>query len=263
MDTFLSPDGTRLAYVKQGSGLPLLVVHGTGGSSARWLGILPALAERFTVYALDRRGRGGSGDAPDYAHAREFEDIGALLQTIGRPVNLLGHSFGAVCALEAARLAPPRKLILYEPPIPGAGVTVYTDFEATLARLEALLAAGHRAELIITFMRDVVRMPAHELALFQASPAFPARLAAAHTLPRELRAEHAYRFEPQRFHDFRVPTALFLGGDSPPYFRAAISLLAAHLPASPVVVLPGHQHIAIATAPELFVAEVVRFLEEP
>ena len=264
MHEVLSADGTRIAYQQVGQGPPLVLVHGTGASAARWQRVMRALAEHFTVCAMDRRGRGGSGDSAAYAIEREFEDIAALVAALSEPVNLLGHSYGAICALEAARLVPNlRRLILYEPPIPVEGAGLFVAPSSTIERLEALLAAGDRAGVLTTFMREIVRMSADELDLFQASPFFPARMAAAHTLPREVRAHSIYRFQPGHFKDFRVPTRLLRGGDSPAYFRDAIELVAASLPQAEVVVLPGQQHIAMDTAPELFVGAVREFLEAP
>jgi pimeloyl-ACP methyl ester carboxylesterase len=220
------------------------------------------LEKQFTVYALDRRGRGESGDAPSYTIEREFEDIAALVNSLGDRVNLLGHSFGGVCSLEAALLTPQlRRLVLYEPPLPIPGVPIYPA--GVIDRLETLLEAGDRAGVVTTFMREVVRMPPHELDLFRSSPAFPSRVAAAHTLPRELRAHEAYRFEPERFRHLNVRTLLLLGGDSPALFKASIEALHDALPNSRVVILPGQQHIAIDTAPDLFAQEVQAFLSEP
>jgi pimeloyl-ACP methyl ester carboxylesterase len=88
-------------------------------------------------------------------------------------------------------------------------------------------------------------------------------VAAAHTLPRELRAHEAYRFEPERFRHLNVRTLLLLGGDSPALFKASIEALHDALPNSRVVILPGQQHIAIDTAPDLFAQEVQAFLSEP
>jgi pimeloyl-ACP methyl ester carboxylesterase len=264
MEEVLSADGTRIAYQQVGQGPPLVLVHGTGASAARWQRVMPALAERFTVFSVDRRGRGASGDSADYAIEREFEDIAALVAAQSEPVNLLGHSYGGICALEAARLVPNlRRLILYEPPIPVEGAGLFVAPSSTIERLEALLAAGDRAGVLTTFMREIVRMPADELDLFQASPFFPARMAAAHTLPREVRAHGTYRFQPETFRDFQVPTRLLRGGDSPAYFRDAIELVAASLPQAEVALLPGQQHIAMDTAPELFVGAVREFLEAP
>ena len=262
MNKIPSKDGALLAYQRTGVGSPLVLVHGTGGSSARWAPILPALEEHFSLYALDRRGRGDSGDAPDYALEREFEDVASVINSIGQSVNLLGHSFGGICALEAALLTPQvHKLILYEPPIPVEGVPIYPD--GVIEHLDTLLAAGDRLGVLTTFMREVVRMPSHEFELFRASPAWPARVAAAHTLPRELRAQERYRFTAGRFSGLSTPTLLLVGGDSPAFFKVAIEVVEAALPNSRTVVLPGQQHIAMDTAPDLFVREVITFLEEP
>ena len=66
--------------------------------------MLPALEARFTVLAIDRRGRGQSGDADDYAIEREYEDVAAVVESAGDEVNVLGHSYGGICALESALL---------------------------------------------------------------------------------------------------------------------------------------------------------------
>src|SRR5215469_8607944 len=125
METITSKDGTMIAYQRSGTGPPLVLVHGATADHTRWVPVLPAFEQHFTVYALDRRGRGGSGDAEPYALEREFADIVALVNVIEEPVFLLGHSYGALCALEAARrTAHVRKLVLYEPPIP-AGIEIY------------------------------------------------------------------------------------------------------------------------------------------
>jgi pimeloyl-ACP methyl ester carboxylesterase len=258
MEKVFSLDGTPIAYDIAGAGLPLVLVHGTGGAYSRWANIRPALESHFTVYALDRRGRGESGEAAHYAIEREFEDVAAVVDSIGRPVNLLGHSLGAICALEAALLTTNlRKLALYEPPLPVEGVPIYPA--GIIEHLQSLLDTGDRAAVLTTFMREVVRMPPQELELFRSSPAWPARIAAAHTLPRELLAHEAYRFRPDRFQGLRTPILLIQGGDSPDFLRAGIAKAEAALPNTEKVVLPGQQHIAMDTAPDLFAREIIRF----
>jgi pimeloyl-ACP methyl ester carboxylesterase len=86
--------------------------------------------------------------------------------------------------------------------------------------------------------------------------------AAAHTLPRELRADERYQFKGERFRNLRIPTLLLIGGDSPPLFKAASEAVDAALPNSRIAVMPGQQHVAIDTAPNLFVHEVLTFLSE-
>ncbi|MCL4246807.1 MAG: alpha/beta hydrolase [Anaerolineae bacterium] len=256
METIRSKDGTPIAFRRSGSGAPLVLVHGTLASHVRWLPIIPTLEQKFTVYAMDRRGRGESGDGAEYAIAREAEDVAALVESIGGEVNLLGHSYGSFPVLEAALLTPHvRSLIAYEPP--PAPVP-----EGVMNRIQALLDAGEREEAVLTFLREVVRMPAHELESYRKLPAFPARIAAAHTIPREYYAADNYRLEPNRFAHLKVPTLLLLGGDSSSYFRRNVEAWNAALPNSRVVVLPGQQHIAIDTAPDLFLREVMTFLSE-
>jgi pimeloyl-ACP methyl ester carboxylesterase len=262
MTTILSPDGVRIGYQLSGTGMPLILVHGVAGAAARWAPVLPALAQRFRVYAVDRRGRGASGDATAYAIEREFEDVVALVDSIDEPVNLLGHSYGGICAMEAALRTPNlRKLVLYEPPVPIGDMTLYP--EGLIERLEALLATGDREGVLTTFVREVLHMPDDAYQIFRSSAAWPVRLAAAHTLPRELRAHQNYRFDAARFQSLATPTLLLRGGDSLSFFQASTEVIAAALPASRTVVLPGQQHTAMDTAPELFAREVLAFLAEP
>jgi pimeloyl-ACP methyl ester carboxylesterase len=262
MARVLSPDGVHIGYQQSGSGRPLVLVHGVGGTAARWAPVLPALAQHFRVYALDRRGRGASGDSSSYGLEREVEDIAALVDSIGEPVNVLGHSFGATCALEVMlRTRNLHRVMLYEPPVAVAGVTLYP--EGLVDRLEALLAAGDREAVLTTFVREVLHMPDDAYQLFRSSAVWPSRVAAAHTLPREIRAHQSYLFDAARFRALATPTLLLLGGDSRPVFRASINVIAAALPASRTVVLPGQQHTAMDTAPDLFAGEVIAFLSEP
>ena len=258
METIRSSDGTRIAYQRSGQGSPLLLVHGTTADHTRWAPVLPAFEQHFTVYALDRRGRGGSGDAEQYAIEREFEDVAAVVDSIGEPVNLLGHSYGATCSLEAARrTAHLRKLVLYEPPIP-TGIEIYPH--EVVSRIQTLLDEGDQEGALITFMQDIVHVPPYEMEILRSAPSWRARIAAAHTILREMRGSNGYVFEPVRFSGLTTPTLLLLGDDSPAFFKAGIEAVHAALPNSQVVVMPGQQHTAMNTAPELFTREVLEFL---
>jgi pimeloyl-ACP methyl ester carboxylesterase len=260
VETIISPDGTAIAYQRSGAGSPLVLLHGTAGSSVRWAPILPALEAHFEVYAVDRRGRGASGDGAPYAIEREFEDIVAVVEAIGAPVAVLGHSFGGLCALEAALRTPNlRQLLLYEPALSLPGLRLVS--EGVIGRLEELLGAGDREGVLTTFTREVVGMSPDDFARFRSSPAWPARLAAAHTLPRELRAQDAYRLDFGRLEALQAPTLLLLGDESLRFFKAGVEALSAALPNSQVAVLPGQRHVAMDTAPELFVRELLNFLK--
>ncbi len=264
MEMIISRDGAPIAYHRRGAGSPLVLVHGSSGSNPvnGWMDVLPALEECFTVYAVDRRGYRESGDGPVYAIEREFEDIATLVDAIGEPVDLLGHSFGALCALGAALLTSNlRKLVLYEPAIAIPGATLYPP--GTIDRLQALLDAGDREEVLTYLFRDIARMPPHELDQLRSAPTWSARIAAAHLVVRESRAEEQYVFDPHRFSDLQIPTLLLTGGDSPQFLKDITEALHAALPNSRIAVLPEQQHIAMITAPDVFLHEVLGFLQGP
>ncbi len=87
-----SKDGTPIAYWTSGKGPPLVLVHGTPADHTRWRPLLPYLESHTIVHAMDRRGRGGSGDGEDYALEREYEDIAAVVDAVaantGSPVTV-------------------------------------------------------------------------------------------------------------------------------------------------------------------------------
>jgi pimeloyl-ACP methyl ester carboxylesterase len=261
-ESVTSLDGTPIAYWRSGDGPPLMLVHGTAADHSRWPPVLPAFEQHFTVYVIDRRGRGGSGDSDDYTIEREFEDVAVVVDSIGEPVCLLGHSYGALCALEAALLTRNvRNLVLYEPPIDVTDEKINPP--GVVDRLEALLEAGDRDEVVATMLREVAGVPPGAMEYMQSLPAWQARVAAAHTIPRELRAQEAYRFDPERFRDLRVPTLLLIGGESPPTFEEAEKAVAQALPNARIVVMAGQSHVAMDTATDLFTTEVLQFLEGP
>src|SRR5687768_6959507 len=97
----LSADGTQLAAEVSGEGSPLVLVHGTGADRSEWMQLPELLAKAHTVWSYDRRGRGESDDGPSWDLSLEVDDVKAVLAAVGEPAHLLGHSFGAVCALMA------------------------------------------------------------------------------------------------------------------------------------------------------------------
>jgi pimeloyl-ACP methyl ester carboxylesterase len=263
METVRSKDGTRIAYARSGTGPALLLVHGTAGDHTRWMPLLPKLEPHFTVYAMDRRGRGGSGDAETYEIQREFEDIAAVVDAIahatGEPVNLLGHSYGALCSLEAARLTKHiDRLILYEPPLPSDESLFPAQI---MAKIDRQIDEGDPDAAVVTFMREVVGIPDAEIDALRALPSWAGRVIAAHTIPREERATVTHPpFNPARFKEVSPPTLLLLGGDSPPFFGDFTRQIHVALPNSQIAVMPGQQHTAMNTAPELFLSAVFDFL---
>lgn len=260
MNQFTSRDGTKIAYERSGNGPSLVLVHGTATDHSYWAPIVAGLERHFTVYAVDRRGRGQSGDAEPYAIQREFDDLATLVDSIEGPVDLLGHSYGAICSLEAALLATHiRKLALYEPPI---YTTVDVVFPTEIVdRFDALLRAGKAEEALLMLYELDGTSPA-ELDLLRALPSWQARVLAAHTIRREQAAVKEYSLDTGRLANLSVPTLLVLGSQSTPFYKAATEALHDSLPHSRIAFLPNQRHEGAVIAPKLFLREVVDFLLE-
>ncbi len=209
MKHVISKDGTHIAYERSGTGPPLVLIHGTGIDHTYWNPLIPRLEQYFTVYTVDRRGRGQSDDTQPYAIKREFDDVAALVDSIPGTVGLLGHSYGALCSLEAALLTTHiHKLALYEPP-------VYTTIEVSyppdiLDRFNALLKTGNAEEALL-MLYEIGQTSTDELNLLRSLPSWQARVLAAHTIPREVISVKNYSFDPGRFRNLKTPILFLLG----------------------------------------------------
>ena len=252
-----SPDGTQIGFERTGAGSPLVLVHGTSANRTRWAPILPALEQRFTVYAMDRRGRGLSTDTAPFALEREFEDVAAVVNEIGEPVDVLGHSYGALCAMEAAlRSRSVRRLVLYEPAI-QTDEPLYE--EGAQQRLEAMIERGEREKALETFFVEVVGVSERELGAMRADPSWAARVAAVHTVPREF-ADGDYVLDPRRISGLTMPVLMLTGSETLGALRTSTDRIDSALPNSRVQVMEGQGHVAVTSAPDLFTQLVVDFL---
>jgi pimeloyl-ACP methyl ester carboxylesterase len=113
-----SRDGTKVSFVTVGAGPAVIVVPGALSVAAEYAAFARALAEHFTVHTIERRGRGLSGpQGDDYSVDKEVSDVLAL-QSLTGATFLVGHSFGGLVALEAARRNQSlAKMALYEPAV--------------------------------------------------------------------------------------------------------------------------------------------------
>lgn len=255
-----SRDGTRIGWTRTGEGSPLVLVHGTTADRLRWSPLVPELSSRFTVIAVDRRGRGLSEAGGDYHVEREFEDVASVVTTINDElgaVHLLGHSYGALCSLEAALRVDASalaSLILYEPPMPEDGAP--TD---VLERIDAALDAGDPDRALREFFAEIALLPDETIDLLAAAPSWQRRMENAHTLHRELQL--TYTIEPDRVASISAPTLFLIGGESPAEITEPIDRLAEALPNATTVVLEGQHHNAMDTAPDLFLRTVLSWLD--
>jgi pimeloyl-ACP methyl ester carboxylesterase len=248
--------GATVSYSVAGSGPPLVLVHGAfSDHESNWTFVTPMFQERFTVYAIARRGRGATAATRDHALQDEAQDVVDVIRTIDAPVNLLGHSYGAHCALLAAAQQPQRveKLVLYEPAWPHA---VKPD---ALAALETLAAASAWDQFAFAFFANSLHVPADELDAVRRSELWPLIVADAPATLGDLRAFVAYQFDPRRFSTLDIPVMLQIGSESPRALYVT-DALAAVLPNARIQARAGQAHEGMTTAPELYADVTMRYL---
>lgn len=258
--TVTSKDGTRIAVECAGSGPTLLFVHGGVGDRTRWTPMVPLLGSKFTVCAMDRRGRGGSGDSPEYSLSKEAEDVAAVVNSRPGPVFVFGHSYGGVAALEAAFLTDRiARLMLYEPPLHepvDANVAV-------AARLEEMIRKGDLERALITFQTEIVKQSPEEIARMKSRPSWKGLVATIAVHPRQMRALSAYRFDAARMKSVTIPTLLLIGEETKsPYVRQSIEALRASLPHPTLVVLEKQQHNAMDAGRDQLAKAILQFAGE-
>lgn len=257
MERVKSADGVEVSFERYGAGPPLVLVHGSFSDHVtNWQEVRALLADRYTVYAVARRGRGETTATQGHGLLDEARDVAAVLRTMPTAF-LLGHSYGAQTALAAAALAPERvrTLVLYEPPYPSLASGIRP-------RLEALAEREDWDGLVETFMRDVLQIPPADVAEIKASPFWRVWTADAPATLGDLRALATYAFEPERFRALAMPVVFLVGSESPRELYATDALTAV-LPQARVVTLEGQAHEGMTNAPEQFVATLDRIFRSP
>jgi pimeloyl-ACP methyl ester carboxylesterase len=253
-----SADGTPIAYERIGDGPPLILVGGAWNTRHSATELAERLADSFTAFTYDRRGRGDSGDTPPYAVEREIEDLQAIIEAAGGSAAVFGHSSGGALALETtARSVTVSKLAIYEPPY------IVDDSRAPLAddyieHLEELVAAGRRREVVSYFITEAVGMPPEVAEQMAESPMTASMEPLAHTVAYDgrvmLRGSMNGEPLPSEWRDsVTVPTLVMDGGNSPEWLHSAARALVGLLPDVSYRTLEGQDHAAgpDAIAPQL------------
>jgi pimeloyl-ACP methyl ester carboxylesterase len=262
MGTTLSKDGTRIGFTRAGTGPALVLVDGAlcyrafGPSGP----LAAALADRFTVFTYDRRGRGESGNTLPFAVQREIEDLDAVIRETGGPAFVFGASSGGALALEAANQGLAiKKLVVYEIPfiVDNTRPPIPEDF---LDRLHTALAAGRPGDAVTHFMK-LVGAPSVMVAMMRLFPVWKKLKAVAHTLPYDITLVKDYeRGQPLRtgqWANVAAPTLVMDGGKSPAWIRNAMRSLADVLPKASYRTLEGQTHMV---KPRAQVPALVEFL---
>lgn len=152
--TVTSKDGTAIGMRQMGHGPGVVIMHGGSLGSQHYMKLGTALADEFTVYLPDRRGRGMSGPyGPNYSIEREDEDLGAIISDTGAQC-VFGAANGGLIALHASMTVPAiRKLAVFEPVVfvdqPGLA-----EFKELVGRGQRLLAGGDVAAAMASLASD-------------------------------------------------------------------------------------------------------------
>jgi pimeloyl-ACP methyl ester carboxylesterase len=153
MNQVRSKDGTAIAYIRGGDGPAVVLVGGGLDDGSENAPLIPALADSFTVASYARRGRGGSGDTPPYALAREIEDLAAVVDGLGGHAHAFGASSGGALLLEAAAAGVSiDRIAVWEVPYAVGGQAV-AGWQEYAAALREALARDDRDLALELFMR--------------------------------------------------------------------------------------------------------------
>jgi pimeloyl-ACP methyl ester carboxylesterase len=257
-----SKDGTTIGYRQIGYGPGLVILHGTAESSHSHMELAQALADTYTIYLPDRRGRGLSGTyGVGYGVTKEVEDLDAILTKTGAHY-VFGVSVGAIVSLHAARTLPSiQKLAIFEPPFILNG----SPSTAFLARYDGEIAEGNVPAALVTAMKGSEMGPA----FFRAMPHWLMAPLTKRMIAREDRNAKAgdvtmrmlaptlhYDFQLicesegplDRFKDIRADLLLLGGTKSPSYFQTSVETLSKVFPRARRITLRGLGHEASGNA---------------
>ncbi len=232
---------------------PAIAIHCSLASSGAWAGIAERLADRLTLTAFDLPGHGRSGD---WRGEGDFLDLATRIAAsfVETQVDLLGHSFGAVTALNLAIAAPEaiRTLTLIEPVLFAAakGHPEWDEHQRNMAMFEAALAAGDSEAAAETFTRvwgtgvDWDRMSSGNRA------DITRRIGLIKAGNPALYDDSGGILVPGALETLEMPVLLIRGDRSPAIVERIAEEIAARLPDVGVATVPGAGHMVPITHPD-------------
>jgi pimeloyl-ACP methyl ester carboxylesterase len=263
----ISADSTEIAGRVHGQGPPLVLFHGTPhDGDLAWEALVPHLADRFTCYLPNARGKGLSGDSDDHTPPRHEEDATAFVDSIGGSVHVAGWSYGALPALSAAANSDAVTAVaIYEPTI--IPLMREDDRAEALDNLQVVGAAaadGRLADAARAFHPFVAtddELAALDADYYQRSgTAFPAWL-------RTVQAARTYEgprsIDPGAMARISAPVLLLRGQQTrlATFYTDTERYVAEHVADPHLLELPGIGHFAPAVAPEPVAEALVSFFE--
>lgn len=235
---------------------PALAIHCMLGSAEIWGPVLSPLGETITATVFDLPGHGRSGAwDPAGAEPGAYQALATRIAAsfIDRPVDLIGHSFGALVALRIAVGAPEavRSLTLIEPVLFAAASDSpeWAELSPHQAHLEDLLATGQEEEAARRFVRDWGAglpwdsLPERHRARFIAQMPIIANVTRANF------DDPGQIARPGGIEAIDAPVMLIHGDRSPPIMAPVCAAIAARLGDVGTACVPGAGHMLPVTHP--------------
>jgi pimeloyl-ACP methyl ester carboxylesterase len=236
-------DGLRIAYDREGSGRPLILIGGVGQFRAvdpPTRALTTELASRgFDVVHYDRPGRGDSGGEPPFTLGGEVAALRALVDVVGGRASLYGSSSGGAIALAAAAALPGvERLMLWEVPL---GTEEGSDGAEFLAEIKERVVVGDREGTLRRFMAG---MPPEWFEHMRNGPQWPLfeRMAPSVQADAEALAWAQSAPRAQLWAGITAPTVVLLGSTAFPFFSDAADSIIASLARAERAEIPGADH---------------------
>jgi pimeloyl-ACP methyl ester carboxylesterase len=266
-------NGTELHYIEQGSGEPVIFVHGSLGDYRTWMPQVESFAQKYRVISYSRRyhyPNAWKGDGTDYTVSLHADDLIGLIEGLhlGR-VNVVGNSFGAYTTLVAETRRPDLmcKLVIGEPPIlpwlneiPG-GLPYRDDFMVNAwDPAKRAFQNGNLEEGVRLFIDGV----SGQKGIFDRVPAAVKRIMIdnAHSLAAETASPGYYLIQvsPEQIEKISAPLLLLRGANSPKMFHLIMDQLAQCAPNGRQVTIPNASHSMPSNNPPVYNQVVMDFL---
>ena len=253
-------NGIRLYYEENGTGTPILCIHGAGSSALVWADAVEKLARVGRVIAYDRRGCSRSERPEPYERtsvAEHADDAAALLDAMAAaPALVIGRSYGGTVATDLALRYPDRvrALVLLEPDASRELAPAAAEWvDSVVDRLRQVAARDGVDAVAEALIGEVAGKDA-----WRSFPNAVRRTLAGNgpALLAELAGEWWLEADAAALATIEQPALLVMAADSPPEFHQAPEALAEALPNARLSRVGGG-HLIDPASPE-----VIAFIEE-
>lgn len=263
-------NGVTLRYLEQGTGAPVIFVHGAIADHRTWDAQRDPTARKYHYIALDQRYFGTAAwpdDGKHFSVTTHANDLAAFLRQLDvGPAHLVGWSYGADVVLVLAVQHPElvRSQLLYEPSM-ATFVTDPTDLKTIAEGANTMFAGGiaavqakDEAGAVRALLDGVDALPG----TFEAYPRGPkdVALANARTLPLQFAAFPPPSITCAQLGAIKAPTAVVRGEMTPPFFRIIADTASRCIPGSLLIVAPNTRHLWPVQVPAAFNQTLLEFL---